>query len=291
MAGSDAPTLCDIACELGEGPTYDPATDTLFWFDIVGRKLFEMPFPDGPVTVHELPVMASALAIVDEGRQLLATETGLQLRDVASGALTMVREIEADSPKPAPTTRACIRAAPSGSARWAARQRKRPDPSTGISAASCGSSIRTSPFPMRSAFRRTAPLPISPKPPAISSTVSPATHRLACRSASRLSCSTIAVSRADRRRGMRRRGTVVERALGRGQARRLPPGRQPCDVLRPARHADLLPRLRRTAGGAGGGHVGVAEHGRTGAGGRSAGRPALPGWARFRGRFEPKALL
>ena len=99
MAGSDAPTLCDIACELGEGPTYDPATNTLFWFDIVGRKLFEMPFPDGPVTVHELPVMASALAVVDEGRQLLATETGLQLRDVATGALTMVREIEADRPE------------------------------------------------------------------------------------------------------------------------------------------------------------------------------------------------
>ncbi|TIW15232.1 MAG: SMP-30/gluconolactonase/LRE family protein, partial [Mesorhizobium sp.] len=27
--------LSDHICELGEGPSYDPATDTLFWFDIV----------------------------------------------------------------------------------------------------------------------------------------------------------------------------------------------------------------------------------------------------------------
>ena len=28
-------------CHLGEGPTYDAATDTAWWFDIVERRLFE----------------------------------------------------------------------------------------------------------------------------------------------------------------------------------------------------------------------------------------------------------
>ena len=33
--------LCSERCHLGEGPTYDAATDTAWWFDIVERRLFE----------------------------------------------------------------------------------------------------------------------------------------------------------------------------------------------------------------------------------------------------------
>ncbi|WP_159586763.1 SMP-30/gluconolactonase/LRE family protein [Chelativorans xinjiangense] len=90
--------LSDTACRLGEGPAYDAHTDTLFWFDILERKLLELPLSGGKAQVHDLPVMASALARVDETRQLLVTETGLQLRDRASGALEMLAEVEADRP-------------------------------------------------------------------------------------------------------------------------------------------------------------------------------------------------
>ncbi|MFC6489564.1 SMP-30/gluconolactonase/LRE family protein [Nitratireductor sp. GCM10026969] len=95
---SDVPVsiLSDVACHLGEGPTYDPRTDTLFWFDILERKLLDLPYPGGQTRIHDLPVMASALAAVDEKRQLLVTETGLQLRERDSGALTMHVEVEAD---------------------------------------------------------------------------------------------------------------------------------------------------------------------------------------------------
>ena len=31
----------DHVCQLGEGPSYDPATDALFWFDIVNGQLLE----------------------------------------------------------------------------------------------------------------------------------------------------------------------------------------------------------------------------------------------------------
>ena len=34
--------LCDVNSELGEGPTYDPATDKALWFDIKGQKLHEL---------------------------------------------------------------------------------------------------------------------------------------------------------------------------------------------------------------------------------------------------------
>ncbi len=87
----------ETVCELGEGPTYDPATDTLYWFDIVARKLLQKPMRGGGTASHDLPVMASALGIVDDDRQLLVTENGLYLRDTKSGALTLHMPLEADN--------------------------------------------------------------------------------------------------------------------------------------------------------------------------------------------------
>ena len=63
----------DVVCELGEGPSYDPESETLFWFDIVGKKLLERRDADGVTLVHDLPVMGSALAVIDAQRQLLVT--------------------------------------------------------------------------------------------------------------------------------------------------------------------------------------------------------------------------
>lgn len=93
-----ASVISDIACELGEGPTYDPVTGTLYWFDIVGKKLFEKRMPDGKVVVHDLPEMASAVAVIDADRQLLVTETGLHVRDKATGKMSLHKAVEADNP-------------------------------------------------------------------------------------------------------------------------------------------------------------------------------------------------
>lgn len=90
--------LCDERCHLGEGPAYDAASDTAWWFDIVERRLFEARLGSGEIVIHALPLMASALAMVDEGRQLLATEHGLMLRDIATGGLEMLAPVEADEP-------------------------------------------------------------------------------------------------------------------------------------------------------------------------------------------------
>lgn len=90
--------LSDISCRLGEGPSYDALTDALFWFDILERRLLEQPLSGGETVIHELPVMASAVASADKDRQLLVTETGLQLRDRATGKLDMLVEVETDRP-------------------------------------------------------------------------------------------------------------------------------------------------------------------------------------------------
>jgi sugar lactone lactonase YvrE len=88
--------LDTAACELGEGPSFDPQTGTLWWFNIVGRQMFEHVLATGHTRVHDLPVMASAIARIDAGHQLVATETGLQVRDAVTGALSLAVPIEAD---------------------------------------------------------------------------------------------------------------------------------------------------------------------------------------------------
>jgi len=85
------------ASMLGEGPTYDPQTDTAWWFDIVGRKLFEYSLGSDTAKIHDLPVMASVLARVDGERQVIATETGLYLRHRATGEMELITQIEADN--------------------------------------------------------------------------------------------------------------------------------------------------------------------------------------------------
>lgn len=100
MAEEETVAIFDSeSCELGDGPGYDPATDTAWWFDIVRGRLFEKRFPNGGTRVHELGMMASALAIVDANRQLVAAETGLFLRDRRTGATTLHVPVEADDPR------------------------------------------------------------------------------------------------------------------------------------------------------------------------------------------------
>lgn len=87
----------DVVCELGEGPSYDAAARAMFWFDINGRRLLEKRDGSDETIVHALPFMASAIAAIDEERQLVASETGLHVRDRATGRLTLHTPIEADN--------------------------------------------------------------------------------------------------------------------------------------------------------------------------------------------------
>lgn len=90
--------LCAERCHLGEGPTYDPATDTAWWFDIREGLLFEAKIGSGEVRRHVLGKMASALGRIDAARQLIVTEDGLYIRTVADGALSLYLPLEADNP-------------------------------------------------------------------------------------------------------------------------------------------------------------------------------------------------
>jgi sugar lactone lactonase len=89
--------LCAERCHLGEGPTYDAATDTAWWFDILESRLFEVRLASRQVRVHQLGRMASALARIDAERQLVVAEDGLYVRSIADGSMTLYRPLEADN--------------------------------------------------------------------------------------------------------------------------------------------------------------------------------------------------
>ncbi|WOH54696.1 SMP-30/gluconolactonase/LRE family protein [Bradyrhizobium sp. sBnM-33] len=89
--------LCSERCHLGEGSTYDAATDTAWWFDIVERRLFEARLDTRWTTIHSLRVMGSALGRIDAHRQLLVADDGLYVRDTAEGRMTLYRSLEADN--------------------------------------------------------------------------------------------------------------------------------------------------------------------------------------------------
>jgi sugar lactone lactonase len=86
--------LSDIACQLGEGPTYDPASGKAFWFDIRGQKLHELHLSSMAKTEHDLPFLGSVLAVIDAERQLVVSDQGLFIREVADGRLTPFVKLE-----------------------------------------------------------------------------------------------------------------------------------------------------------------------------------------------------
>lgn len=88
--------LSDAGLFLGEGPTYDPHTNTAYWFNIVGKELHELDVGRSEKRVHKLPFMASVLARIDDRRQAIISEHGIYLRDISTGGLELAVPIEMD---------------------------------------------------------------------------------------------------------------------------------------------------------------------------------------------------
>lgn len=91
-----ADILNHTTCELGEGPSYDPDSDSLFWFDIVNKKMLCHDFGSSETDEINLPFMASMSALVDGKTQLIAAQDGLYLRDLATGNITLNKPLEQD---------------------------------------------------------------------------------------------------------------------------------------------------------------------------------------------------
>ncbi len=83
-------------CHLGEGAFWHPGRAQFFWFDIVGKRLYSRD-ASGPLE-WRMDRMASAMGRVDQDRLVIATETGLALLELETGAVQNLAVIEADDP-------------------------------------------------------------------------------------------------------------------------------------------------------------------------------------------------
>lgn len=83
-------------CTLGEGPLWQPDTQTLFWFDITEKRLLARRGDD--TGQWQFETHHSAAARVDQHLLLLASEAALWRFDIAFGAKRKICDLEADSP-------------------------------------------------------------------------------------------------------------------------------------------------------------------------------------------------
>lgn len=82
---------------LGEGPLTNHLRNSLVWFDINGRGVYERAF-DGDATRHiELPVMPSAAGLLDEESILVATEDDFRRLDLNTGVHEVVSTFPEDA--------------------------------------------------------------------------------------------------------------------------------------------------------------------------------------------------
>lgn len=114
--------LDDRICELGEGPFWHPGRRQFLWFDILGRRLLAQGGEE-----WRFDRMASAAGRVDARRLLLATETGLALLDLETGALADHVAVEADRPE----TRSNDGCADRQGGFWLSTMGKRAEPGAG----------------------------------------------------------------------------------------------------------------------------------------------------------------
>ncbi len=94
---SDVRIVANVGNTLGEGPLWHPEAQCLFWFDILGSRLYRMQ-TEGDVSVMELPFMGSAAGWIDAGNLLIAADDGFYVLDMTSGSLHPHMVLEDDNP-------------------------------------------------------------------------------------------------------------------------------------------------------------------------------------------------
>jgi L-arabinonolactonase len=80
-----ADVVCDIRCELGEGPVWHAGERALYWLDGTGRALHRWREADGEARTWPMEKMPAAFAFNGEGTALLASRNGLGHFDFGSG--------------------------------------------------------------------------------------------------------------------------------------------------------------------------------------------------------------
>lgn len=82
-------------CTLGEGPLWHPEEQVLYWFDILGKRLYRS---DGTAEQSwDFDEHVSAAGWVDSGVLLIASETSLSVFETETGDSTYIHPLESDN--------------------------------------------------------------------------------------------------------------------------------------------------------------------------------------------------
>jgi len=82
-------------CQLGEGPLWHPSLGCLFWFDILGKRLFQRTDKTRHWNFDEI---VTAAGWIDDDRLLIASETRLFTFSLSTEAKETVCLLESDNP-------------------------------------------------------------------------------------------------------------------------------------------------------------------------------------------------
>ena len=85
-------------CELGEGPVWHPLRESLIWFDIMGKSLFERKIGDTKPRRLSFENYVSAAGWINENEILMATSRDLVKLNINSGNFEKIVDLEADNP-------------------------------------------------------------------------------------------------------------------------------------------------------------------------------------------------
>lgn len=88
--------ISTTACALGEGAFWHPRLNQIFWFDILGKRLYTLE--DGQERHWQFDEYVSAAGWIDEARLMVASASALWDFDLATGEKTHLIDLEADNP-------------------------------------------------------------------------------------------------------------------------------------------------------------------------------------------------
>ncbi len=90
--------LVDCRNQLGECPIWDAAGNRLLWCDIVGRQILSRDMADGALQRWDFPGRVGSFGLCESGRFIVAMEHGIYFFDPATGARSLIAEVETDLP-------------------------------------------------------------------------------------------------------------------------------------------------------------------------------------------------
>ncbi|WP_116950172.1 SMP-30/gluconolactonase/LRE family protein [Jiangella endophytica] len=88
--------LVHCRADVGEGPVYDPASDTLYWVDAPAGHLWRWDHASRDVAYREIGETLGSMALIDGGGFLLAARRGVLVLPGWNGLPSLWRQVEPD---------------------------------------------------------------------------------------------------------------------------------------------------------------------------------------------------